>query len=741
MPDEVTVEVDQTTNEVNVSITTGAGNGTVTSVGIIGQDGIEVVSGSPITTAGDITIGLDSTTQASLLLADSAVQSIVAGSNISVDSTDPQNPIVSVTGMATGDVVGPASSTDDNITVFDGNTGKLIKDSGVSISDVVLDSREVNAGTGLTGGGPLSSDVTIGLSLASQSSLSLANSAIQPGDLGGLAYEDAVDNSDWDGAGSPLSLSNGGTGESLSDPGEDKILYWDDAGGKIDWLGIGTNLSITSGVLNASGGGGSGDVVGPASSTDDNLALFDGSTGKLIKDSGVIVSDLVLQSGSYSDPSWIADLDWGKITSTPTDLAGYGITDAQPLDATLTALAGLSTSSNQGIYATGSDAFSMYSLTAGGRAIGGITGTSGTIPYFSGTDTVGNLTLGNSLAITTGVLDTIQPLRTTDAPQFARIGIGGAPTSDLFYVDGTVSSYMKWRDPMGPSSAGGLELAGYFGATWGFYVSNSGNLGITYNNSSSPFFSIATTGGVQMASALINIFDGLVTAPTYSFSADTNTGIYNPASDTLGLITGSNERVRVTSGGDVGVGTTSPGARLHALTSDAVTATVTEVARLSHTTSGTAAAGFGVRSSFELENASGTNRITSAIDSVYTSATNSSESAELIVNSIASGSLVESARFSGLLGLRLTKTITPSGTTGDATINTQCGSVNFGSGDGSVTVTNNKVTTSSVIVASVATDDLDCFAVVAVAGSGSFTIYAKPSVPAGEVRVDWIVVS
>lgn len=33
-------------------------------------------------------------------------------------------------------------------------------------------------------------------------------------------------------------------------------------------------------------------------------------------------------SGSYANPSWITSLAWSKITSTPTTLAGYGITDA-----------------------------------------------------------------------------------------------------------------------------------------------------------------------------------------------------------------------------------------------------------------------------------------------------------------------------------------------------------------------------------------------------------------------------
>ena len=36
----------------------------------------------------------------------------------------------------------------------------------------------------------------------------------------------------------------------------------------------------------------------------------------------------VLTSGSYADPSWITSLAWSKITSKPTTLSGYGITDA-----------------------------------------------------------------------------------------------------------------------------------------------------------------------------------------------------------------------------------------------------------------------------------------------------------------------------------------------------------------------------------------------------------------------------
>lgn len=93
------------------------------------------------------------------------LESVVAGTGISVDDTDPENPVVtntapdqvvSLTGAGTtsitgtypsftitstggeggGDVTGPASSTDDNIATFNGITGKIIQDGGVKISDL-----------------------------------------------------------------------------------------------------------------------------------------------------------------------------------------------------------------------------------------------------------------------------------------------------------------------------------------------------------------------------------------------------------------------------------------------------------------------------------------------------------------------------------------------------------------------------------------------------------------------------
>ena len=85
------------------------------------------------------------------------------------------------------------------------------------------------------------------------------------------------------------------------------------------------------------------------------------------------------------------------------------------------------------------------------------------------------------------------------------------------------------------------------------------------------------------------------------------------------------------------------------------------------------------------------------------------------------------------------KTVTAGGTTGARTINMIAGSVNFAGAAASLVVTDSRVTTSSIILATVATNDTTMTSVQAVAGSGSFTLYANVAATA-ETRVNfWIV--
>jgi len=101
-----------------------------------------------------------------------------------------------------------------------------------------------------------------------------------------------------------------------------------------DWIVIQANLD--------------GIVIGPASAIDTHIAIFDGITGKLIKDSGFTIetsvpADALFTDTVYTHPesgvvadtytSVTVDVNGHVIGGTnPTTLSEYGITDAAPLE-------------------------------------------------------------------------------------------------------------------------------------------------------------------------------------------------------------------------------------------------------------------------------------------------------------------------------------------------------------------------------------------------------------------------
>ena len=221
-------------------------------------------------------------------------------------------------GSGSGDVVGPAEAVADNFAAFDGTTGKLIKDSGKKASDFAdaehsHAAADVTSGTfpvarGGTGLSSLTSTVNryyrtpgapgdpmmlrsfaqvredIGAATAAQGAL--ADSAQQPPAEGPFVDGDKTK---LDG------IESGANNYTLPAPTTTVI-----GGVKRNTGSAGQFVAGISetGDLEYDSPSGSGDVVGPASATDGAAAIFDGATGKLLKDGVVLGGAAQLDVGT-----------------------------------------------------------------------------------------------------------------------------------------------------------------------------------------------------------------------------------------------------------------------------------------------------------------------------------------------------------------------------------------------------------------------------------------------------------
>jgi hypothetical protein len=122
--------------------------------------------------------------------------------------------------------------------------------------------------------------------------------------------------------------------------------------------------------------------------------------------------------------------------------------------------------------------------------------------------------------------------------------------------------------------------------------------------------SIGTPSDATVTNAKLALTAGSAGTPAISIAADTNTGIFFPAADTIAFTEGGTEAMRIDSDGDVGIGLSTPACKLDIYNSAAAAAN-NEILRLRYNTSTTP----GHSGDLNFTNAAGTvvNRIASVI--------------------------------------------------------------------------------------------------------------------------------